>query len=52
MQIGKKQLMLFLYKTLQIKQANTQEKNEATKDIIIGVASFLVFAPAKYTAAI
>ena len=35
------------YKIWQMKQAKTQEKNEAIREIIIGVASFFVFAPAK-----
>ena len=34
-----------------MKHANTHEKKLATSDIIIGVKSFLVFAPAKYTLA-
>ena len=29
------------------KDEQTQEKNEAIREIIIGVASFFVFAPAK-----
>ena len=40
------------YIILHIKQANTQEIKEATREIIIGAVSFFVFAPAKYTAAI
>ena len=42
----------FFYIIIQKKQADTHEKNDATKEIIIGFVKFLVLAPAKYTLAI
>ena len=40
-------ILAVFYIILHIKQANTQEKKLAIKDIIMGSVSFFVFAPAK-----